>query len=70
MSTFALYIHGIETIPVITCCELYPILFSFIDPCLNSPCQNGGMCTAQEGLNYTCNCSSAGNFVGENCNSE
>ena len=45
----------------------YSAIFSQ-DPCLNSPCQNQGMCTAESGLNYTCNCT--GSFIGTNCDSK
>ena len=48
-----------------------PINYSAIfsqDPCLNSPCQNQGVCIAESGLNYTCNCT--GFFIGTNCDSK
>ena len=41
------------------------MLFSDIDDCNNSPCQNGGTCV--DGVDeYTCSCEGTG-FTGENC---
>ena len=40
------------------------LLFLFSDPCMNSPCVNGGTCTAEEG-DYECKC--APGYFGFEC---
>ena len=44
--------------------ECVNLLFTDIDECGSSPCQNGGICT--DGINgYTCACPLG--FAGDNC---
>ena len=43
------------------------ILYSYIDDCASSQCQNGGTCV--DGINsYTCNCDAG--YAGDNCETD